>query len=322
MPERIIKFREAIYEAMYEEMIRDTNVFIMGEDVKRTVPQRFRDEFDSKRLVNTPLSEEGFTGLGVGAALTGLRPIVDMTYTDFILLAMDAVVNQAAKASYMFGGHASVPLVIRTHCGAGRGNAAQHSQSLEALFTQIPGLITIMPATPYDAKGHLKSSLRSNNPIIFIENKNMWSNKGLVPEDEYLVPIGRSDIKRVGKDLTIVATSSMVVSALSASEKLAQEGVDIEVVDVRTLVPLDIETITRSIKKTHRLLVINQGPHTSGFAAELVARTCETTFSSLEAPVVRLTSRDVPVPFSQALEASVFPTEAQIVDAVKDILSK
>jgi pyruvate/2-oxoglutarate/acetoin dehydrogenase E1 component len=322
MPERIIEFREALFEAMDEEMARDPNVFSMGEEVGRyggvmKVTRDLDKKYGQWRSIDTPISEEGFTGIGVGAALAGLRPVIEIMYIDFATLAMDVIVNQAAKARYMFGGKARVPMVIRTHGGAGRANAAQHSQSLEAWFTHVPGLITIMPSTPYDAKGLLKSAIRDDNPIIFIEDKILYNTKGPVPEGEYLVPIGKADVKRAGKDLTIVATSRMVLYALSAAEKLAQEGIEVEVIDPRTLVPLDIDTLAESVKKTHRLLIVNEGTRTCGYAAELMARAYETVFDYLDAPVVRLTSEDVPIPYSSALEFEAFPSEEKIIIAAR-----
>ena len=322
MTDRIIEYREALHEAMDEEMKRDPNVFTMGEDVGRyggvmKVTDGLQEKYGLMRSVDTPISEEGFTGLGVGAALAGLRPVIELMYIDFAGLAMDAIVNQAAKARYMFGGKARVPMVIRTHGGAGRANAAQHSQSLEAWFVHVPGLITIMPSTPYDAKGLLKSSIRNDNPIIFIEDKILYNTKGPVPLEEYLVPIGKADIKRIGKDITIIATSRMVLYALGAAEKLAEEGIDVEVVDPRTLSPLDVAVLAESVKKTHRLLVVNEGNRTCGYAAEVVTRMYEEVFDYLDAPIVRLTSEDVPVPYSPTLEFASFPDEARIIKEVR-----
>ncbi len=322
MTDRIIEYREALREAMDEEMQRDLNVFTMGEDVGRyggvmKVTSGLREKYGPMRSEDTPISEEGFVGLGVGAALAGLRPVIELMYIDFAGLAMDAIVNQAAKARYMFGGKARVPLVIRTHGGAGRANAAQHSQSLEAWFVHVPGLITIMPATPYDAKGLLKSAIRSDNPIIFIEDKFLYNTKGPVPEEEYLIPIGKADVKRIGKDITIVATSRMVLYALNVAEKLAQEGIDVEVVDPRTLQPLDVTLLAESVKKTHRLLVVSEGSRTCGYAAEVVTRMYEEVFDYLDAPIVRLTSEDVPIPYSPPLEFAAFPDEARIIREVK-----
>ena len=325
MTDRIISYREALIEAMNEEMARDQRVFTLGEDVGRyggvmKVTKGLIEKYGEMRVIDTPISEEGFTGIGVGAALAGLRPIIEIMWIDFSALAMDAIVNQAAKMHYMFGGKARVPLVIRTHGGAGLSYAAQHSQSLESWFVNIPGLITIMPSTPYDAKGLLKSSIRDDNPIIFIEDKSLYNTKGHVPDDEYLIPIGKADVKRVGRDLTIVATSRMVMHAMSVAEKLAQESIEIEVVDPRTLKPLDIETIAESVKKTHRLLVVNEGSRYCGYAAELVTQAYETVFDFLDAPITRITTEDVPIPYSKPLEEAVIPDEEKIISEVRKII--
>jgi pyruvate/2-oxoglutarate/acetoin dehydrogenase E1 component len=322
MPERIIEYREALNEALLEEMAHDPNVFIMGEDVGRyggvlKISRGVHEKFGENRAIDTPIAEEGFTSIGVGAALAGLRPIIELMYIDFSGLAIDPIINQAAKARYMFGGKARVPIVIRTQGGAGRGNAAQHSQSLEAWYVHIPGLIVIQPSTPKDAKGLLKSAIRNDNPIIFIENKLLYNTKGPVPEEEYLIPIGKADIKRLGQDITIVATSRMVLFALKAAEKLASEGIEAEVVDPRTLKPLDMETIAESIKKTHRLLIVNEGARTCGYAAEVMARAYEEVFDYLDAPIVRLTTEDVVIPFSGVLELSAIPSEEKIIQAAR-----
>lgn len=320
MPERIIEYREALNEALLEEMAHDPNVFIMGEDVGRyggvlKISRGVHEKFGEKRAIDTPISEGGFTSIGVGAALAGLRPIVELMYIDFSGLAIDPIINQAAKARYMSGGKARVPIVIRTQGGAGRGNGAQHSQSLEAWYVHIPGLIVIQPSTPFDAKGLLKSAIRNDNPIIFIENKLLYNTKGPVPEEEYLIPIGKADIKRAGKDITIVATSRMVLFALKAAEKLVLEGIEAEVIDPRTLKPLDMATIAESIKKTHRLLIVNEGVKTCGYAAEVMARAYEEVFDYLDAPIVRLTTEDVVIPFSGVLELIAIPSEEKIIQA-------
>jgi pyruvate/2-oxoglutarate/acetoin dehydrogenase E1 component len=324
--DRIIEYRQALIEAMDEEMARDDRVFTLGEDVGRyggvmKVTRGLMEKYGEMRCVDTPISEEGFTGIGVGAALAGLRPVVEIMWIDFATLAMDAIVNQAAKMRYMFGGKARVPVVIRTHGGGGLSYAAQHSQSLESWFVNVPGLITIMPSTPYDAKGLLKSAIRDDNPIIFIEDKSLYNSKGPVPEGEFLIPIGKADVKRTGKDLTILATSRMVMYALNAAEKLAQESIEVEVVDPRTLKPLDIETIANSIKKTHRLLVVNEGCRYCGYAAELVTQAYETAFDYLDAPIVRLTTEDTPIPYSKPLEEAAIPNEEKIIIEVRRILS-
>ena len=321
MSERIIEFREALNEALHEEMERDANVFIIGIDVGQyggvlKVSKGLYERFGALRAVDTPISEEGFTGLGVGAALAGLRPVVELMYIDFSCLAMEPIINQAAKARYIFGGKADVPLVIRTQGGGGRGNAAQHSQSLEAVYAHIPGLIVVQPSTPKDAKGLLKSAIRNNNPVIFIEHKLLYNTKGPVPEGEYLIPLGKADIKRPGGDLTIVSSSRMVLFSLNAAEVLAAQGINAEVVDIRTLKPLDMETIADSVRKTHRLVIVNEGVRSGGFAAELMARAYEQVFDYLDAPILRVTSEDVPIPYNERLELAALPTEQKIIDAV------
>ena len=321
MSERIIEFREALNEALHEEMERDANVFIIGIDVGQyggvlKVSKGLYERFGALRAVDTPISEEGFTGLGVGAALAGLRPVVELMYIDFSCLAMEPIINQAAKARYIFGGKADVPLVIRTQGGGGRGNAAQHSQSLEAVYAHIPGLIVVQPSTPKDAKGLLKSAIRNNNPVIFIEHKLLYNTKGPVPEGEYLIPLGKADIKRPGGDLMIVSSSRMVLFSLNAAEVLAAQGINAEVVDIRTLKPLDMETIADSVRKTHRLVIVNEGVRSGGFAAELMARAYEQVFDYLDAPILRVTSEDVPIPYNERLELAALPTEQKIIDAV------
>jgi pyruvate dehydrogenase E1 component beta subunit len=325
MSERTIEFREALNEALHEEMERDPNVFIMGIDVGQyggvmKVSKGLYERFGALRAVDTPISEEGFTGIGVGAALTGLRPVIEIMYIDFSCLAMEPIINQAAKARYIFGGKANVPIVIRTQGGGGRGNAAQHSQSLEAVYAHIPGLIVVQPSTPKDAKGLLKSAIRNNNPVVFIEHKLLYNTKGPVPEGEYLIPLGKADIKRAGSDVTIVSSSRMVLLSLSAAEKLAEQGINAEVVDMRTLKPLDMGTIGDSVRKTHRLVIVNEGAHTGGFAAEVMARAYEEVFDYLDAPIVRVTSEDVPIPYNEKLELAALPSEQKIIDAAHGLL--
>ncbi len=321
MTTRILEFRDALNEALIEEMDRDANVFIMGIDVGAyggvlKVSKGIWDRFGPMRAVDTPISEEGFTGIGVGAALAGLRPVIELMYIDFSCLALEAIVNQAAKARYMFGGKARVPIVIRTQGGGGRGNAAQHSQSLEAIYAHIPGLIVVQPSTPKDAKGLLKSAIRSDNPVIFIEHKLLYNTKGPVPEGEYLVPIGKAEIARTGKDVTLVASSRMTLFSLSAAEKLAAHGIDAEVIDLRTLRPLDIDTICASVQKTHRLVIVNEGARTGGYAAEVMAQAYEKVFDFLDGPIVRVTAEDVPLPYNEKLELAALPDEAKIISAV------
>ncbi len=322
---REISYRDAINEALREEMERDPTVCIFGEDVGRyggpfQVTRGLYERFGEWRVRDTPISEEGFTGMAVGAAMTGLRPVVEIMYNDFVTLAMDQIINQAAKARYMFGGKARVPMVIRTQGGAGRGNAAQHSQSLEMWFVHIPGLIVIQPSTPYDAKGLLKSAIRNDNPVIFIEHKLLYITTGPVPEEEYLIPIGVADIKRAGDDVTIVATSRMVHFALQAAGELEKEGIQAEVIDPRTLKPLDIETIVRSVKKTGRLVVVNEGHLTGGFTAEVAARVQREAFDWLDAPIMQVATEDVPIPYNRQLEWEAMPSAADIIQAVKSVV--
>jgi pyruvate/2-oxoglutarate/acetoin dehydrogenase E1 component len=325
MAVREISYRDAINEALREEMERDPTVCIFGEDVGRyggpfQVTRGLYERFGEWRVRDTPISEEGFTGMAVGAAMTGLRPVVEIMYNDFVTLAMDQIINQAAKARYMFGGKARVPMVIRTQGGAGRGNAAQHSQSLEMWFVHIPGLIVIQPSTPYDAKGLLKSAIRNDNPVIFIEHKLLYVTTGPVPEEEYLVPIGVADIKRAGDDVTIVATSRMVHFALQAAGELEKEGIQAEVIDPRTLKPLDIDTILRSVKKTGRLVVVNEGHLTGGFTAEVAARVQREAFDWLDAPIMQVATEDVPIPYNRQLEWEAMPSVADIINAVKSVV--
>ena len=325
MTVREISYRDAINEALREEMERDPTVCILGEDVGRyggpfQVTRGLYERFGEWRVRDTPISEEGFTGMAVGAAMTGLRPVVEIMYNDFVTLAMDQIINQAAKARYMFGGKARVPMVIRTQGGAGRGNAAQHSQSLEMWFVHIPGLIVIQPSTPYDAKGLLKSAIRNDNPVIFIEHKLLYVTTGPVPEEEYLVPIGVADIKRAGDDVTIVATSRMVHFALQAAGELEKEGIQAEVIDPRTLKPLDIDTILRSVKKTGRLVVVNEGHLTGGFTAEVAARVQREAFDWLDAPIMQVATEDVPIPYNRQLEWEAMPSVADIINAVKSVV--
>ncbi len=322
---RELTYRDALNEALHEEMARDPDVFVIGEDVGRyggpmQVCKGLYDKFGEWRARDTPISEAGFTGLAVGAALTGLRPVVEIMYIDFSALAMDQIVNQAAKARYMFGGKARVPLVIRTQGGGGRGNAAQHSQSLEMWYVHVPGLIVVQPSTPHDAKGLLKSAIRSDEPVIFIEHKLLYNTKGPVPDDEYTIPIGVTDVKRPGKDATVVAHSRMVLFALEAAEKLAAEGIDVEVIDPRTLKPLDLEPIVASLKKTNRLVVVSEGVRTGGFASEVAARIQSVAFDYLDAPITCVTSEDVPMPYNERLELEAIPTEADVVRAVKEVM--
>ena len=325
MPVNEITYVEALNQALREEMKRDERVFIMGEDIgvyagAFKVTRGLLDEFGPKRIRNTPISEAAIVGAATGAALTGMRPIAEIMYVDFMTLAMDQIVNQMAKVRYMFGGKASVPLVVRTQGGAGRGNAAQHSQSLEAWFVHTPGLYVVQPSTPYDAKGLLKTAIRNDNPIIFIEHKLLYGTKGPVPEEEYLIPLGKADIKRQGRDVTLVATSMMVLHALKAAETLSKEGIEAEVIDPRTLKPLDTETIVTSVKKTMHLVVINEGCRAGGYAGHVAATVMEDVFDYLDAPIQIVASKDVPIPYNRTLEYATIPGEQDILDAVRKIV--
>ncbi|MGO8950258.1 MAG: alpha-ketoacid dehydrogenase subunit beta [Ktedonobacterales bacterium] len=324
---REVTLGQAIRESLAEELRRDPNVFIMGEDVAEAgtpfkVLSGLVEEFGPQRVIDSPISEAGISGLGVGAAMTGMRPIIDIMFGDFIGLAMDQIVNQAAKVHYMSGGKLRVPLVIRTTLGATRRTAAQHSQSLHAWVSHIPGLKVALPSTPYDAKGLLKSAIRDDNPVVFFEDKMMYQLKGLIPEEEYTIPFGVADIKRSGTDITLVATSSMVQIALEAAEQLAQLGVSAEVIDPRTTFPLDKEALIASAQKTSRAIVIDEGYERYGVTAELAAVIAEGAFYYLDAPVKRLGAMDVPVPFSPVLEDQTVPTAEVVTELAKTLCSR
>jgi pyruvate/2-oxoglutarate/acetoin dehydrogenase E1 component len=324
---REITFAQAINEALAEEMRRDPRVFIIGEDVAEAgtpfkVLSGLVKEFGTQRVIDSPISEAGISGIGVGAAMTGMRPVVDIMFGDFITLTMDQLVNQAAKIHYMSGGKLKVPMVLRTTLGATRRSAAQHSQSLHAWLSHIPGLKVAVPSTPYDAKGLLKTAIRDDNPIVFFEDKMMYQLKGTVPAEEYTVPLGVADVKRVGDDITLVATSSMVHVALAAAEALQAGGVSAEVVDVRTTVPLDKETIIESAKKTSRAIVIDEGYERYGVTAEIASVIADGAFYYLDAPVKRLGAMDVPVPFSPVLEDQTVPTPEVVAGAAKRLCNK
>jgi pyruvate/2-oxoglutarate/acetoin dehydrogenase E1 component len=324
---RELTLAQAIREALAEELRRDPTVYIMGEDVAEAgtpfkVLSGLVEEFGPKRIIDSPISEAGITGLGVGAAMTGMRPVVDIMFGDFIGLIMDQLANQAAKVHYMSGGKLKVPLVVRTTLGATRRSAAQHSQSLHAWVSHVPGLKVALPSTPYDAKGLLKTAIRDDNPVVFFEDKMMYQLKGSVPAGEYTIPFGVADIKRVGTDITIVATSSMVQVALAAAEDLAQLGISAEVVDPRTMVPLDKETLIESAKKTSRAIVVDEGYESYGVTAELAAVIGEGAFYYLDAPVKRLGAMDVPVPFSPVLEDQTVPTPATVTEMAKTLCGR
>jgi pyruvate/2-oxoglutarate/acetoin dehydrogenase E1 component len=322
---RDLTIREAIREALAEELARDPMVFLMGEDIGRAggvfmVTAGLQEEFGPDRVMDTPISEAGVAGLGVGAAMTGMRPVVEIMFSDFLTLAMEQIANQAAKMHYMTGGQAQVPLVVRTTIGAGRGAAAQHSQSMQAWVAHVPGLKVVMPSTPYDAKGLLKSSIRDNNPIIFLEDKMSYDVKGPVPTEEYTIPLGVADVKRQGEDVTLVATSSMVQVALKAADLLEQEGISAEVVDPRCLKPLDKETIVASVCKTTRAVVIDEGCLSYGVTAEIASIIADEAFFYLDAPVKRIGALDVPVPMVPVLEVATIPNEEQVMEAVRELM--
>jgi len=321
---RKITFSQAVNEALAEEMERDETVFIIGEDVAEAgtpfkVLSGLVEKFGTDRVVDSPISEAGITGLCVGAAMTGMRPVVDIMFGDFITLTMDQMVNQAAKIHYMSGGKLKVPMVMRTTLGATRRSAAQHSQSLHAWMSHVPGLKVVVPSTPYDAKGLLKSAIRDENPVIFFEDKLSFQLKGEVPEGEYTIPLGVADIKREGTDITLVGTSSMVDIALEAAKQLAEIGISAEVVDPRTTVPLDKETIITSAKKTSRAIVIDEGYEQYGATAEIASVIADGAFYYLDAPVKRMGAMNVPIPFSPALEDLTVPTAEQVVAMAKQL---
>jgi len=323
---RNITFAQALVEAQREEMERDESVFIMGEDVGYSggtfgATLGLWEKFGSERVRDTPISEAAIMGAGVGAALAGMHPVIDMQYLEF-LPYMDALVNLAAKLHLMSGGQICIPVVLRGPLGAKGGNGAQHSQYFESWFVNTPGLYVAMPSTPYDAKGLLKSAIRGKNPVVFIEDKTIYFTQGEVPEEEYTVPFGQADIKRIGKDVTIVATGITIGRALKAARILSKEGIEAEVVDPCTLIPLDIETILQSVRKTHHVVVAHQAPKTGGFGAEVVAQIQELAFDELDAPVIRVAGLDVPAPYNVELEKKANVYEDDIINGVRLVLEK
>jgi acetoin:2,6-dichlorophenolindophenol oxidoreductase subunit beta len=318
---REITYLEAVREAMTQEMERDSRVFLIGEDIGEyggafQVSYGMLEKFGHERILDTPITELGLTGAAVGAALIGMRPIAEIMFMDFTTLASEQLVNQAAKLRFMFGGQSTVPMVLRTPAGSGTGAAEHHSQSFENWFVHVPGLKVVMPTTPYDVKGLLVSSIRDDNPVVFIEHKLLYKTKGDVPEELYEIPLGKADIKRAGKDLTIIATGIMVQKSLAAAEELSKEGIDIEIVDPRTLRPLDTETIVNSVKKTGKVLIVHEAVKTGGFGGELAGVIAESeAFGYLEAPIIRLAGREVPIPYNRNLEQASVPQ-------VEDILAK
>lgn len=319
---REITLSQAVNEAISEEMRRDPTVFVLGEDIAEAgtpfkVLKGLVEEFGTERVIDTPISEPGFAGIAVGAAMTGSRPIIDLMFGDFLFLVMDQLCNQAAKTHYMSGGKLTVPLVLRTNMGATRRSAAQHSQSLHALVAHIPGIKVALPSSAYEAKGLLKTAIRDNNPVVIFEDKLMYQEKAPVPEEEYLIPFGEAAILRKGRDVTLVATSSMVQVAQKAAAILEGEGIEAEIIDPRTIVPLDEETILASVRKTSRAIVIDEGHRSFGVTAEIAARIAEKAFYHLDAPVQRLGAMDVPVPFSPALEDLTVPTPEKVAERAR-----
>ena len=325
--DRVLTYAQALNEALREEMRRDPTVFVMGEDVATWggggvfgVTRGLAEEFGAERVRDTPISEEAIVAVAVGAAASGSRPVAELMYVDFVGLAMEPLVNQAAKLRYMFGGKVSVPMVLRTQQGAGRGNAAQHSQSLEAWFCHVPGLKVVTPSTPADAKGLLISAIRDDNPVVFLEHKLLYGTKGVVPAGAYTIPFGVAEVKRPGRHVTVVATHMMVLKALQAADQLAEEGIELEVVDPRTLVPLDEATIVGSVKKTGRLIVSHEAATRGGYGGEIVARVVELAFDYLDAPPLRVCGKDVPIPYSAVLEEAALPQVTDLVAAARALV--
>jgi acetoin:2,6-dichlorophenolindophenol oxidoreductase subunit beta len=322
-----ITVSKAIGEALHEEMVRDEKVFIMGEDMAVmgnvfAITKGFLEEFGPNRVIDTPISEEGFCGMAVGAAMRGMRPVVELMYDDFATVAADPLLNQAAKLRYMSGGQTTIPLVLRAPMGSGRRNAGQHSQSFENFFCHFPGLKVIAPCTAKDAKGLLKSAIRDDDPVICLEHKLLYAHKEEIPEEEYLIPIGQADVKREGKDLTIITWSREVNFSLEAAETLAAEGIDVEVLDLRTLVPLDWDAIVKSVSKTHNVIVVSEEVKRGSYAGEISAQIAEELFDELDAPVARVCGLNIVSPFSPVLEDENFPHPETIVAAVKHVLNK
>jgi len=321
-----ISFREAIIESIEEQMEKDPSVFLIGENIGKAggVYQHTKglfEKFKEKRVVDMPISESGFLGAAIGAALTGTRPIVDMMFSDFLPLIMDQLVNHAAKMRYMYGGKASVPLVIRAFFGAGTSLGCSHSQSLESWFMHCPGLKVVMPSTPKDAKGLMNTAIMDNDPVLFLEHRLLYSFKGSVPVDEYFIPFGKGDIRREGKDITVVATAMMVRHTLEAAEYLNKEGIEVEVVDPRTLNPLDVDIIVNSVKKTNRLAIVHEASQTCGIGAEIAAIAAKDAFGYLDAPIERICPPDIPIPFSPALEKYYIIGKDKIAHSIKDLIN-
>lgn len=320
-PKTSVSYREALTQAMREEMERDANVFIMGEDVGQyegafKVTRGLLRDFGEERVIDTPISEAGFVGIGIGAAMAGLRPVVELMTVNFAIVSADQIVNNAAKINYMFGGQVSVPLVLRMPGGAGHQLAAQHSHSLEAWFAHIPGLKVVVPATPYDAKGLLKTAIRDDDPVVFLENEGLYAKKGPVGGPDDLVPFGRAAVRREGRHCTVIAVARMVWVALAAAEELAKQGIECDVIDPRTLRPLDMETLAASVRRTGRCVVVEEGWPEGGVAANLATRLYEECFDFLDAPIRRVTAADVPMPYAKNLEQAALPQPADVAAAV------
>jgi pyruvate dehydrogenase E1 component beta subunit len=318
-----IRYIRAITEALMEEMARDQSVFIIGEDVgipggSFSATRGLLEEFGERRVKDTPISESAIVGLASGAATQGLRPVVEIMFMDFLTVCMDQIANQLAKMKYMFGGQYQLPIVIRTPCGGGLNAGPQHSQCLESWFCHIPGLKVVMPATPYDVKGLLKAAIRDDDPILFVENKALYGSKGEVPEEEYVVPIGKADVKREGRHVTVVAVSRMVHQSLEAAEALLKEGIDIEVIDLRTVSPLDKETIFRSVEKTSKLVIAHEAVKAFGIGAEIAAMVCEEMIDCLDGPIIRVGAPYTPIPYN--LEGAYLPNSGDVTTAVRKVL--
>ncbi len=318
-----VRYIRAITEALQEEMARDEAVFVVGEDVAYpggsfSATRGLLEEFGERRVKDTPISESAIVGLALGAATQGLRPVAEIMFMDFLAVCMDQIVNQVAKARYMFGGQYRLPMVIRTPCGGGLNAGPQHSQCLEAWFAHVPGLKVVMPATPYDVKGLLKTAIRDDNPVLFVENKALYGLKGEIPEEEYLVPIGQADVKRPGRDVTVVATSRMVHQSLEAAQTLAKEGIEAEVIDLMTITPLDQETIFKSVEKTSKLVIAHEAVKAFGIGAEISAMVCEEMVDCLDGPILRVGAPYTPVPFSP--ERFYLPNAEDVIQAVKKVL--
>ncbi|PTM53287.1 alpha-ketoacid dehydrogenase subunit beta [Desmospora activa] len=325
---REITYLEAVREALTQAMEADADVFLFGEDIgiyggAFGVTRGMQEQLGKERVRDTPISESALAGAAAGSALTGMRPVLELQFSDFITIALDQLVNQAAKMRYMFGGKAKVPMVVRTPSGSGTGAAAQHSQSLEAWVAHVPGLKVVQPSTPYDAKGLLKAAIEDDNPVIFYEHKLLYKTKGEVPEEPYSIPLGKAEVKRKGTDVTVIATGIMVPKALQAAEILAKKEIEVEVVDPRTLVPLDEETMIQSVKKTGRACVVYEAVKRGGYGAEIASMIAESeAFDYLDAPIVRLGGKEVPIPYNPQLEKAAVPQEEDIVQAIEQMVAK